>query len=116
MIVKKYTDVAEDLVTVEGAKGAYIRWLVSDKDGAPNFAMRRFRLEAGGNTPLHTHDWEHEMYVLEGEGVVVTDEGEKPVSEGTFMYVAPGEKHSFRNTGDKEMYFLCMIPLVNKQC
>ncbi len=116
MIVKKYNEVAEEKVTVEGANGAHIRWLVAEKDGAPNFAMRRFRLEAGGNTPFHAHGWEHEMYVLDGEGVVVTDDGEKPVSAGTFMYVAPGENHSFRNTGAGEMAFLCMIPLVNKQC
>jgi len=111
MLVKKYQDVPEEKIETEGAKGAWIRWLVSDKEKAPCFAMRQFRLEKGGYTPLHTHDWEHEMYVLEGEGVAVSQDGEKPLSPGVFMFIAPGEKHQFKNLGEGELHFLCMIPL-----
>jgi len=111
MLVREYQEVPEQMVEVEGAKGAWIRWLVSDKEKAPCFAMRQFRIEKGGYTPFHSHDWEHEMYVLRGEGVAVSENGERPLAEGVFMYIAPGEKHQFKNTGEGDLYFLCMIPL-----
>jgi quercetin dioxygenase-like cupin family protein len=111
MIVKRYQDVSEQKVETEGAEKAWIRWLVSDKEGAPCFAMRQFRLEQGGHTPFHSHEWEHEMYVLQGEGKAVSSEGEQPLSPGVFMFIPPGEKHQFKNTGKGELQFLCMIPL-----
>jgi quercetin dioxygenase-like cupin family protein len=111
MLVKKYHEVPEQKVEAQGAKGAWIRWLVSDKEKAPCFAMRQFRIEKGGSTPFHSHEWEHEMYVLEGEGVAVSADGEKPLARGVFMYIAPGEKHQFVNKGEGELHFLCMIPI-----
>jgi quercetin dioxygenase-like cupin family protein len=62
----KYKDVKEEIPTKKGIKGLTIKWLITDKDGAKNFAMRLFEVEPGGNTPWHQHDWEHEIIVLEG--------------------------------------------------
>jgi quercetin dioxygenase-like cupin family protein len=106
----RYTDV-ENQDVPEPAKGVKIRWLINEKTGAPNFAMRRFEVQPGGYTPYHTHGWEHEVYVLEGEGVAVSAEGESKIGPGSVVFVEPGEEHSFRNTGRKTMVFLCMIPL-----
>jgi len=85
---------------------------ISDKDKAPNFAMRLFEVAPGGYTPfLHTHDWEHEIFILEGEGV--TNDGEKviKIKSGTVIYVAPNEKHQFKNTGTGTLKLLCLIPI-----
>ena len=46
-------------VQAAGAVGVEIQWLLDDKVGTPNFAMRRFLVEPEGQTPYHTHDWEH---------------------------------------------------------
>lgn len=116
MIVKKYKDVQEKKVEMEGAKRAYIRWLISDKDDAENFAMRRFRVEKGGYTPFHKHPHEHETYILSGNGVMVTEDGEKEISKGSFLFVKPYEKHQFKNIGNEDLVFLCMIPIVDKEC
>ena len=116
MIVKDYHEVTEEAVSMDGAQGAHIRWLISDKEHAPNFAMRRFRIEVGGYTPYHKHPHEHETYILKGEGVMVTDKGEIPFKEGTFLFVEPYEMHQFKNTGDTELEFLCMIPLIKNEC
>lgn len=115
MFVKKYTDIKEEPVVVEGAQGAHIRWLISEADDAPNFAMRRFRIEKGGYTPHHTHNYEHEVYVVSGEGVAVTEAGEVPVNEGSFIYVGPNELHQFKNTENGDFVFLCMIPIIRKK-
>ncbi|MDY6915946.1 MAG: cupin domain-containing protein [Candidatus Cloacimonadota bacterium] len=110
MKLKNFKDIPLEEVNVEGAKGAKIRWLISQKDNAPNFAMRMFEVEKGGHTPFHEHEWEHEVYVLEGKGQFVTEWGERPFQAGDVIFVDPQEKHQFKNVGDNTMRFLCIIP------
>jgi quercetin dioxygenase-like cupin family protein len=110
MIVRDYKEVRQDDVDAEGASGVKIRWIFSKKDGAPHFAMREFELAPGGQTPFHDHDWEHEVFILEGEGVVASAEGEHELRPGTAVLVAPGEDHNFKNTGTGPLRFLCLVP------
>ena len=101
---------AED-VTAEGAEGVTIRWLISKDDGAPRFQMRLFEVVPGGHSPLHTHEWEHEVFILEGEGILTFEGEEKPFSTGHFVFVPESREHSFRNTGSGRLAFLCMVPV-----
>ncbi|PKN73038.1 MAG: cupin [Candidatus Cloacimonetes bacterium HGW-Cloacimonetes-3] len=110
MKVVHFDQVELEPVYAEGAEGAQIRWLIAQKDGAPNFAMRMFEVAPGGHTPYHQHDWEHELYCLSGTGVLVTEQGDKPFSANDAMYIDPGMMHSFNNTGTDTLKFLCMIP------
>ena len=110
MKVKHANEVAAKPVDMEGASQCTVRWLVDDKDGAPTFAMRQFDVEPGGHTPKHSHPYEHEIYVLAGNGVAVEGDEERPLRAGDFIYVAPDEVHQFRNTGETTMKFLCMVP------
>ena len=100
-----------DPVTTEGAKGVTIRWLIAQEDGAPNFAMRLFEVAPGGTTPLHTHDSEHEVFILDGEGDVWREGKEVRVGPGTAIFVPSGEKHCFMNNGKGVLRFLCMVPV-----
>jgi quercetin dioxygenase-like cupin family protein len=100
----------ESVVAEEGASNLRIRWLITKDTGADNFAMRLFEMAPGGFSPLHEHPWEHEVYILEGEGVAVGVDGEKAFREGTVVFVPAGERHQFRNTGQGAVRFLCMIP------
>ena len=68
MKVMNTNNVESQKVDMEGAAGCTVRWLVGEKDGAPTFAMRQFEVEPGGYTPRHHHPYEHEVFVLEGEG------------------------------------------------
>lgn len=68
MLRRKDTDIPATDVEMDGAEGVKIRVIISKEDGAPNCVMRRFTIEPGGHTPYHTHNWEHEIYVLSGEG------------------------------------------------
>jgi quercetin dioxygenase-like cupin family protein len=72
--------------------------------------MRQFEVAPGGNTPQHFHGYEHEVFILEGEGVVLDSRGEHRLSPGVAVYVAPDEIHQFRNTGSGPLKFLCLIP------
>jgi len=105
-----YRDILIEEVEEKGAKGVQVRWLISDKDGAENFAMRCFEIEPGGYTPRHTHDWEHEVFVLSGEGIVFCEGEERKISPGYVVFIPPGDEHYFKNTGEKQLVFLCLIP------
>ena len=110
MKVKHAEDVPSRKVDMEGAEGCQVRWLVGSDDQAPNFTMRHFEVAPGGHTPRHFHSYEHEVFVLDGNGVVVDGDQERSLQAGDVVYVAPDDVHQFRNTGDRPMKFLCMIP------
>jgi len=97
-----------DLSDMEGVEGVEKAVLLGRKEGVPSFVMRLFKVAPGGNTPYHEHDWEHEVYVLAGEGVVKTPEGERGISSGDAIYVSPGQKHQFQ--AKKELQFICLVP------
>lgn len=92
------------------AEGVMMRMLIGPDDKAPTFNMRHFEVAPGGYTPRHTHDWEHEVYVLAGEGTVMENGQDKPISAGNCVYVPPNEDHQFRNTGSENLKFLCLVP------
>jgi quercetin dioxygenase-like cupin family protein len=94
----------------EGAARVKIRWLVTKDVGAENSAMRLFEVESGGYTPLHTHPWEHEAFILEGQGLVVGGAEERVFRKGDVVFIPSNEVHQFKNTSENAVKFLCMIP------
>ncbi len=110
MKVVQYQQVEAAPVDMEGAVGCRVRCLVGEPDGAPSFSMRQFEVAPGGNTPKHTHAYEHEVFVLEGAGVVLEGDVEHPLSPGSVIFVRPNELHQFRNTGSGPFKFICLIP------
>lgn len=93
-----------------GSNKLSLRLLITEEIGAENFAMRLFEMEAGGNSPLHSHNWEHEVFILEGEGVVVGGEDEKKFKAGDAIFIPANEKHQLKNDSNKPCKFLCFIP------
>lgn len=110
MRIKNHEQVPSTDVKMDGAAGCRVRWLIGERDQAPNFAMREFEVAPGGHTPKHFHDYEHEIYVLAGKGTIVDGDQEQPLHAGDVVYVAPNDVHQFRNTGKEPMRFLCLIP------
>ena len=110
MKVIHYEQVESTPVAMEGAVGCRIRCLVGPEDEAPSFSMRQFHVEPDGHTPKHSHTHEHEVFVLEGNGVVVAGGVEHPLRPGTVVFVPPKEPHQFRNTGPQPLKFLCLVP------
>lgn len=108
--VEKASSIAARKVDLEGAEGAFIKVLISKADGAENFVMRMFEVKAGGHTPLHSHSHEHEVFVLEGDGVFVCEGQEHEIGAEDVVFVPGGIEHQFRNTGESGLRFLCLIP------
>ena len=109
MLVRNRTDVAP-VTYSDDSRGVEMRPLITEVDGAPHFAMRVFTLEPEGHTPYHAHAWEHQVFVLEGSGIVRSKDGERHLRPGDSVYVAPHEEHQFR-AGHTGLQFICCAPL-----
>ena len=95
--------------TGEGLQAVTKKILLGPKNGFSGY-LRQFTLGPGGHSPLHSHDWYHVAYILEGQGKVLLDGREHAVRAGTAAYVEANREHQFLNTGDSEMRFLCLVP------
>jgi len=105
-----YTKVELKKPAEQGVKDVKLRWLISKKDGAKNFAMRLFEIQPGGYTPLHQHNWEHEVFIVEGSGISKDETNKTCFKQGDIFFVPPMEWHQFLNTGKETLKFICLIP------
>lgn len=109
MKIVHYTDVPAENPGGE-TRGVTIRWVVSAEDGAPNYYMRVFEIAPGGYSPQHRHPWEHEIFILCGEGEMVSEGGSTAVGPGTAVFIPGEELHQIRNPGSQLLRFICTIP------
>jgi quercetin dioxygenase-like cupin family protein len=98
-------------VAEQGAVGTRVRWLLTAEQGAKTCSMRLFEVEPEGYTPFHSHPWEHEVYVLEGEGEVRGGAKVRRFSGGDVIFIPAGERHQLKNAGSATVKFLCLIPI-----
>ena len=111
MKIEKSSNIKKSPVVHEGAKDVEIRWLISEEDGAENFAMRMFELQPGGHTPLHTHPHEHEVFIVAGTGIFHCEGEDYEFGPEHFIFVPGQTEHNFKNTGNSTLRFLCLIPM-----
>jgi quercetin dioxygenase-like cupin family protein len=97
-------------VKMPGAENCKMQELLTAAQKAPNFSMRFFEVEPLGHTPFHSHPWEHEIYVLKGQGSLKTDGEDIPFGESQAILVPPNTKHQFFNSGKEPLQFICLIP------
>ena len=112
MLVKKIDDLDARPVEMEGAEKCTVRVIFGPKDRAPMFSMRQFDIGTGGHTPHHSHLYEHQVIVLQGDIVLVSEVGKRALTVGDAAMVMPGEKHQFRNSGNKPAKMICIIPII----
>ncbi|MGW8256035.1 MAG: cupin domain-containing protein, partial [Thermoguttaceae bacterium] len=110
MKVSHYKQIAAAPVDMDGAVDCQLRCLIGPDDNAPSFSMRMFELAPNGHTPKHAHSYEHEVFILEGSGIVLEDDKEHALSPGSVVFVPPNQVHQFRNSGSTPFKFLCLIP------
>ncbi|MCU0644920.1 MAG: cupin domain-containing protein [bacterium] len=110
MKINHYNQIQEIQVLDPNVSGVSRRVLISAADNAPNFTMRLFHVEPGGYTYHHSHDFEHEIFIIEGEGAAITEHGSLPFQAGYAILVEPNEVHQLKNTGTTRMSFLCLVP------
>ncbi len=107
MAVKHSNEVKAEVV--EAGEKTTIQVLISPGE-APHFAMRRFVMKPGGVMPRHTNRVEHEQYVLSGEAEIGIGDEVFTVKKGDVVFIPAGSPHWYRNTGNEDFVFLCMVP------
>lgn len=105
-----YSKVKADDTTDCNAEGTKVRWLITKGDGAENFAMRCFEMAPKGHSPRHSHKWEHEVFILDGECLVACGNQQKKVGAGYAIFIPPNVMHQFKNEGTEVLRFLCLVP------
>ncbi len=108
MKVTHYRDVPSQ--PVEGTEGVRVRWVVGPEDRPPHFYIRVFEIAPGASTPHHRHPWEHEVFVLRGEGFFDYEDESHPIREGDVVFVEGQALHRFRNSSSRPLEIICVIP------
>jgi quercetin dioxygenase-like cupin family protein len=110
MLIRNINQTPLKPVQMDGVQGASMAIMVGREDGAPNFSLRQFKVEPGGHTPFHSHDYEHEVFVVEGGGTIFLDGAERPIRSGDVIYVPAEEQHQFKADPKAGLRFLCLVP------
>ncbi len=109
-----FTKIDEKKVEAFGSTETTIRVFINE-DEAPNFIMRRFEIKPLGQIGVHSHDWEHEIFILNGNVVLINEKGDRElVSSGEFVFIQPNEPHGYKNEGNETVAFICMVPKQEK--
>jgi len=116
MLIRTMQDVEAQDMTPAGAQKTTIRVVFGPEQNAPTFALRQVDVQGGGSTPHHTHPYEHEVVVLEGNMKVVGPDGEKSAKAGDAVLIPPDEIHQFKNASETEpAKLLCLIPVEHQK-
>ena len=114
MYALNYKEREQKDVEMAGSQKVTVRWLVGRQTGAKTYAMRIFEIAPGGFIPLHTHEEEHQIFVLKGKAKI---EGDKPgvAKKDDVVFVPSNEPHGYDNKEGTEIFrFICVIPLLNE--
>jgi quercetin dioxygenase-like cupin family protein len=99
--------------------GTSVKWLSkhgNDGHGNPEYGLRLFTIQPGGQIPIHNHFYHQTMYILTGSFEcwafdANTDEltHKQTCGPGTVVYVPSMEPHGMKNIEDVPGTFLCCI-------
>jgi len=95
--------------SVAAGTATEVQVLVGPADGAPNFALRRFIMGAGGGMPRHTNEVEHEQYVLKGRARITIGDEVHEVAAGNTLFIPARVPHSYEVV-EAPFEFLCIVP------
>ena len=73
--------------------------LITLDDNPPTCTMTYTEIVPDGTSSHHIHEWEHEVYIIEGSGTLVCDSKEYPVKAGDAMFIPPNVDHYTLNNG-----------------
>jgi quercetin dioxygenase-like cupin family protein len=110
MIVANEHDTAAVPIDSIEVKSAAMKVLISQSEGWDDHVMRIIELGDGGYSPVHTHEWPHINYIVEGDGVLHIDGTDHSVTAGGYAYVPAGARHQFKNAGKTPFRFICIVP------
>jgi len=95
-----------ELPVVDRARGVKTQPLVMRERGSASLTMGISTFQPGSVIPLHSHNVEEAITILEGEAIAIIDGKEYPVRAYDTTFVPPGVPHHYRNDSGGQMRFL----------
>ncbi len=91
----------------DGASGLALARLYQHSGRA--FTFQLARIEPGGISRRHRHAWEQVNFVLSGEGVVETDEGQLTIGPGDCVILEGEAEHAIINRGTEPLLLVGVL-------
>lgn len=110
MIVSHLNETPKTKINHPDANNAFMKVLVSEKEGWNDHVMRVVEVEENGFTPKHSHPWPHINYIIEGQGHLMMNGVDYPVKAGSYAFVPNDTLHQFKNIGNQTFKFICIVP------
>jgi len=110
MYVNNIKNIKSIDINIPGVLNTKKQTLVGPNEGWDGWVMRLFTLSQGGNTPLHSHPWQHINYVVSGKGYLLLDNKQHLLESGSVAYVSEDAEHQFNNCGEEDFVFICIVP------
>lgn len=79
------------------------------EDITVRYSLAHARVRPGDTTLLHSLKTTEVYYILEGKGEMHIDEETEKVYPGQVVYIPPHSKQQVKNTGEKDLVFLCIV-------
>ena len=110
MAGKKRFVYVED-VKGEAHNGGLVKPLITpDIIGSKGFRMVVAIYEPGKGRENHRHpSVEEAMFIIRGGGVMPVEGEDIPIKPGMALYIPPGAKHGYKNTGKEQMMMVAVI-------
>jgi quercetin dioxygenase-like cupin family protein len=90
--------------------------LINLDDNPPTCTLSYSQIEPGNTSSHHIHEWEHEVYIIEGTGTLFCDGKEYPVKAGDAMFIPPNVDHyTLNNGGNGNIHRIEINPLIAAQ-
>jgi quercetin dioxygenase-like cupin family protein len=100
-----------DAYVRDKAKGVSLRVAIAEEDGAEELTMSVYEVDPGGHTPLHSHPWEHAVFVIQGKGKVVDGKRECVLEKNDVLFIPKNQKHQIKNSGEQELILISVVPI-----
>ena len=104
----------KDIHEIEAVDIADATWvtrkMLLSRSETPNFEMRCFSIQPGGEMLRHMNHVEHEQFVLHGKTRIGIGDEEFDVQYGNIIFIPANLPHWYRNTGTEVFQFLCLVP------
>ena len=90
--------------------------LINLDDNPPTCTLSYSQIGPGNTSSHHIHEWEHEVYIIEGTGTLFCDGKEYPVKAGDAMFIPPNVDHyTLNNGGNGDIHRIEINPLIAAQ-
>ena len=90
--------------------------LITLDDNPPTCTLSYHVIQPDKTSPHHIHEWEHEVYTIDGSGTLVCDGKEYSVQAGDAIFIPPNVDHyTLNDGGDGVMHRIEINPLLAAQ-